>query len=106
MNFKRGFEAQISADAVKQAASALALQILIKARGRVAAVDPIRTIQKTGLQLGLYCLLVAGSLGVVVNGSKLIVDQIHAKMFEMGYEVAKQNLPKKIQTASIRSSVE
>lgn len=93
-------------DRMKKIFADMMAQMVFRAKSRLAAMDPLRSIQKTGLQLGLYCLLVAGCLGAVVNGSKLIVDQIHAKMFEMGYEVAKQNLPKKIETASIRSTLE
>ncbi len=100
--------APISIDVLKNVSSTLANELVIKAKRRIAGMDPIRSIQRTGLQLGLYCLLVAGSIGVVANGSKMIVDQLHTKMSEMGYEVAQhthQNVPKTIQTASIRSSI-
>nr|WP_321444880.1 hypothetical protein [uncultured Cohaesibacter sp.] len=98
----------INIDVFKNASSTLASELVIKAKRHIAGMDPIRSIQRSGMQLGLYCLLVAGSVGVVANGSKMVVDQLHTKMSEMGYEVAQHNhnkVPKNIQTASIRPTI-
>ena len=108
MKFNQLRAKPINIDGFKNASSTLANELVIKAKRHIAGMDPIRSIQRSGLQLGLYCLLVAGSVGLVANGSKMIVDQLHTKMSEMGYEVAQHNyhkVPKTIQTASIRPSI-
>ena len=103
---KAGFRTPIIKDRLKQLAIASIECANTALYSRIQAMSMVRDLRSVVLQLGLYCLIVAGAIGVTLNGSKLLLDIIAGQMFQMGYEVALQNLPKQIETANFRPFVE
>lgn len=57
---------------------------------------------KTALQLGLYGLIVVGSLGIAVKGSDILLDMLSSKMTSMGVEMAKTKTPTSLELAELR----
>ena len=103
MKAKGGFEELLSA--IKQSAFAVLARSGTSFRYRLMAMNPLILMQRFGLQLGLYCLILFGAVGVTLNGSQLLIQIVCNEMSRMGYEVAKQNLPQQIETASLRTSM-
>ncbi len=65
-----------------------------------------RTAQQLTLQLGLYAMILTGAIGVTYSGGDILMSMIHSKMTEMSQEVIKLNLPKGIETASLKTAVQ
>lgn len=106
MKDRQDYRFQITFDALKQTPTALRNHATRAFYRRVRSMTSVRSLRLVALQMGIYCLILVGAVGVTLNGSKMLVDIIAAKMFQMGYEVALQNLPRHIETASFRPSVE
>ncbi|WP_319495935.1 hypothetical protein [uncultured Cohaesibacter sp.] len=86
------------------------LAILLDASGRIgrSVTNQVLAInlRRLVLQTGLYCLVLGFAIGTALVGSRVMFSLIHQEMSAMGSDVARANLPKGVETADLRPTMQ
>ncbi|WP_162916714.1 hypothetical protein [Cohaesibacter haloalkalitolerans] len=77
-------------------------RVYLSAQSYLLAINLRRLL----LQTGLYCVVLGFAVGSVLVGSRIMFTLIHQEMSEMSHDVVRANLPKEVETADLRPTIQ
>ncbi len=91
---------------------AKAVASIVWPRGLVANIGArlprtmmVISLRRLAMQMGLYGVVIALTLSFTALGGKLLFTLLHQEMSEMATDVIQLNLPKGVETASLRPTL-
>ena len=73
---------------------------------KLPTANALKRLRLMLLQVVLYGAIITGAVGTVFYGSEVLIYMLSAKMTAMGTDVIRQNMPKGIETARLRPTLE